>query len=138
MLRNTRKGFTLIELLIVVVIVGILSSIAIPKFANSKDKAKISSMRTDLRNLVAVQEGHFADNNRYATAIGAAADPTTAVFFQTAGNAITIPVATPSGWSATISRNPQDLASPVTCGLFVGAVAAPNPAVTREGEVACW
>ena len=57
MLRNTtRKGFTLIELLIVVVIIGILAAIAIPKFANTKDKAKIASMKTDLRNFMSAQE----------------------------------------------------------------------------------
>ncbi|MFL5582163.1 MAG: prepilin-type N-terminal cleavage/methylation domain-containing protein, partial [Gemmatimonadaceae bacterium] len=52
MMKNTRKGFTLIELLIVVVIIGILAAIAIPKFANTKEKAYMASMKSDLRNLV--------------------------------------------------------------------------------------
>ena len=55
MLRN-RKGFTLIELLIVVVIIGILAAIAIPKFANTKQKAVLASMKSDMRNMVTAQE----------------------------------------------------------------------------------
>ncbi|HTS88411.1 MAG TPA: prepilin-type N-terminal cleavage/methylation domain-containing protein, partial [Gemmatimonadales bacterium] len=52
----SKKGFTLIELLIVVVIIGILAAIAIPKFANTKQKAIVASMKSDLRNLVTAQE----------------------------------------------------------------------------------
>ena len=64
--RNT-KGFTLIELLIVVVIIGILAAIAIPKFANTKEKAYIAAMKSDLRNLVTAQESYFADYVTYAS-----------------------------------------------------------------------
>src|SRR5213595_3696216 len=63
--QMNRKGFTLIELLIVVVIIGILAAIAIPKFANTKEKAYLASMKTDLRNIVTVEEGYFADNQIY-------------------------------------------------------------------------
>ncbi|MFN2565760.1 MAG: type IV pilin protein, partial [Gemmatimonadaceae bacterium] len=55
MVRN-RKGFTLIELLIVVVIIGILAAIAIPKFASTKEKAYVTAMRSDLRNMMTAQE----------------------------------------------------------------------------------
>ena len=57
-----RKGFTLIELLIVVVIIGILAAIAIPKFANTKQKAYKTAMISDLRNLVTAEEAFFSDS----------------------------------------------------------------------------
>jgi prepilin-type N-terminal cleavage/methylation domain-containing protein len=60
--RN-RKGFTLIELLIVVVIIGILAAIALPKFGQTRERAYISAMQSDLRNLQSSQEMYYADNN---------------------------------------------------------------------------
>ena len=137
MLRNARKGFTLIELLIVVVIIGILASIAIPKFANTKDKAKVTGVKSDLRNLIGLQEAHFSVYQRYASAIGAAPSAATVMFFQTNGVTISITAADPAaGWSATATRT--DLAIPTTCGVYLGNAAPPNAAITAEGEVVCW
>ncbi|PYO67284.1 MAG: hypothetical protein DMD71_07780, partial [Gemmatimonadetes bacterium] len=74
-----RKGFTLIELLIVVVIIGILAAIAIPKFANTKEKAYLASMKSDLRNLVTAEEAYFADSVKYTTNLGTAFATTSGV-----------------------------------------------------------
>jgi len=62
-----RRGFTLIELLVVVVIIGILAAIAIPKFAMTKDKAKMASVKTDLRNTMTAEEAYFADYSTFGT-----------------------------------------------------------------------
>ena len=67
MSAHSRKGFTLIELLIVVVIIGILAAIAIPKFSNTKEKAYVAAMKSDLRNLVTAEEAFFADSVKYTT-----------------------------------------------------------------------
>lgn len=64
---KNKKGFTLIELLIVVVIIGILAAIAIPRFASTKEKAFDAAAKTDLRNAMTAQEAHYADNAAYAS-----------------------------------------------------------------------
>ena len=100
-----RKGFTLIELLIVVVIIGILAAIAIPKFANTKEKAYIASMKSDLRNLVTAEEAYFADSVKYSSTISCA-NPAVAGTVQwcaTTGNTlgtVTVGTGTQAGWTA--------------------------------------
>ena len=65
MKKRGKKGFTLIELLIVVAIIGILASIAIPQFARYRERAYNASAQSDLRNLRTDLEAFFADNFRY-------------------------------------------------------------------------
>jgi prepilin-type N-terminal cleavage/methylation domain-containing protein len=120
--RNTR-GFTLIELLIVVVIIGILAAIAIPKFANTKEKAYIAAMKSDLRNLVTAEESYFADNVTYTTNLGTA-------FTASTGVTVTIGSATGTGWAASASHN----ATTKTCQIAVGSAVGSGQ---TEGEPTC-
>ena len=66
-LRN-RKGFTLIELMIVVVIIGILAAIAIPKFNNASARAKEKEADGILSQIYRLQETYAAENNGTAAA----------------------------------------------------------------------
>lgn len=132
MVRN-KKGFTLIELLIVVVIIGILAAIAIPKFAGTKSKAYVAAMKSDLKNLVTAQESYFSDNGTY----GAVADLTGAgVWAATTGVTAAVANNTATGFSATATH--AGATGTTACGVYVGSAASPNGAVTVEGEVACW
>jgi prepilin-type N-terminal cleavage/methylation domain-containing protein len=119
-----RQGFTLIELLIVVVIVGVLASIAIPKFANTKEKAYITSMKSDLRNLVTAQESYFADSIKYTTNLGTAYRTSTGV----TGPTIAL---TGDGWTATVGHT----ATTKTCAVYSGST--PLAPAAKEGEPRC-
>ena len=133
-MRTRERGFTLIEIMIVVVIIGILAAIAIPKFANTKEKAYLASMKSDLRNMATVEEGYFSDFQVYTSGTGKnQGGSTTSLsgFVPSAGVQVVAAATGGSGWSATASHS----ATTRTCAIFIG-VAAVTPA-TVEAEPKC-
>ncbi|HPF62456.1 MAG: prepilin-type N-terminal cleavage/methylation domain-containing protein [Gemmatimonadetes bacterium] len=123
MLSTNRKGFTLIELLIVVVIIGILAAIAIPKFAATKDKAKLASVKTDLRNMMTAQEAYFSDFSTYTGSLSSQ------LFQQSSGNTFTVSGTTQS-FTATVT-NASITTNPKQCTVTVGS------GTTTDGQIAC-
>ena len=124
---KARKGFTLIELLIVVVIIGILAAIAIPKFANTKSKAYITAMKSDLRNLVTAEEAFFSDSSKYTATISQ-------LKFQNSTGTNAPTIVTGAGyWSAT---NSHTQISGMQCGISINTT---NPVISSaaEGEPVC-
>jgi type II secretion system protein G len=123
-----RKGFTLIELLIVVVIIGILAAIAIPKFAATKDKAKLASIKSDLRNLMTAQEAYFSDNATYGTL----AQIQAASNYGLSGGNTGAAAAVITGYTATVT-NTSITGGFTQCTVQVGAGAAS----TADGVILC-
>ena len=122
-----RKGFTLIELLIVVVIIGILAAIAIPKFANTKSKAYVTAMKSDLRNLVTAEEAYFADSSNYTSNVSLLK------FQNSTGTNLPTITAGAGYWSAT---NSHTQIPGMQCGVAINTT---NPVIgsATEGEPVC-
>jgi prepilin-type N-terminal cleavage/methylation domain-containing protein len=128
--RRSTAGFTLIELLLVVVIIGILASIAIPKFANTKEKAVVASMKSDLRNLAAAQEAYWVESRVYYAGV----IPNAALQYQpTQGVLITIVAASDAGWSARATAVPLTTSQ---CVIFYGTTPPVAPAIV-DGAPVC-
>jgi type IV pilus assembly protein PilA len=129
MRRRDQQGFTLIELLIVVVIIGILAAIAIPKFSAVREKGFRAAMMSDLKNLASQEEIYHNANYTYTNNL---AD---AEFVASGGVTVTVNEATGTGWSATAAHAgvPSE-----QCGVYHGDAAATggDPA-TAPGVVTC-
>ena len=132
-MRDT-KGFTLIELLIVVVIIGILAAIAIPKFSATRERAYYAAMKSDLKNLASQQEIYYADYYTYSSVLADLG------FTQSEGVTVTPSAVTATGWAATATHSALTGAND-GCAIYYGNVGT-VPAVgttspSQSGEIAC-
>jgi len=136
MTSGTRKGFTLIELLLVVAIIGVLAALAVPKFANTKQRAARSAGLSDIHNLATQQERFYSETSRY----GAVADSAALRFTASPANtSLTIAISgAPAGTTGYNAR--IVIPGGEACGVYVGSAPRPSgmPSTTPDGTPVCW
>jgi prepilin-type N-terminal cleavage/methylation domain-containing protein len=72
----TRRGFTLVEVAVVMLVIGILAAIAIPRYSGSKDKAYISTIKADLVSAAIYEEQYAAENHgQYFSGVATSTTP---------------------------------------------------------------
>ena len=132
MRSHRQDGFTLIELLIVVVVIGILATIAIPKFSSMREKSFIAAVTSDLKSFASQQEIYLSNNFAYAGSTTALAPDLT----LTDQVVISVNEATGTGWAATGTHS--GLGSGSQCGLYFGSASSANASpATVPGVVTC-
>lgn len=134
LLMGRRPGFTLIELLIVVVVIGLLSALAVPKYRETKRVAYVAEMKAALRTTALDMELRFADRGSYSScppgAFCAASLPDEG---ELTGLSVTVDIANATGWRARAVHGSAPGAecragagSQVPAGLDEGVPGGPN------------
>ena len=70
-----KKGFTLIELLIVVIIIGVLATIAIPQFTKATERSKAAEAYMTIGNIRTQEAIYYAENSEYTDDLALLDDP---------------------------------------------------------------
>ena len=88
-----KKGFTMIELIFVIVILGILASVAIPRLAATREDAEISTTIANLRALISEASSYYVGHGKFNT--GATGD------FATWNDVTNVPLKTQANGDAS-------------------------------------
>lgn len=121
--RGVRRGFTVVELLMVVILVGLLASVALPNLSQAKEKAYRAAAVGDLRTFASAQEAWHDTHGRYGGLADMQNGPPEAGggFRWSKGVTALAVVATATGWSAEIATP-----SGTRCALAIGTAALPT------------
>jgi type II secretory pathway pseudopilin PulG len=114
-------------MLMVIVTIGILVTVLIPRWAAARDKASVAAMTSDLRNLATAQEAYFDEYSAYS--------PSTtdlSLYSPSSGTTVRLAEAGAGGWSASASST-WTLRH---CYVFYGNAVPVGPA-HEEGVIAC-
>jgi general secretion pathway protein G len=65
--RRAQRGFTLIEIMVVVVIMGVLAALVVPKLLNRAGESKIAAAKVDIATIMQALKLYKLDNQRYPT-----------------------------------------------------------------------
>jgi type IV pilus assembly protein PilE len=122
-------GFTLVELMIVVVIIGILASMAYPAYVENTRATKRSAAQASLMELASFMERYFTENNTYVGATVAASGVTNNYY------TITSPIPNLSTTTYTLTVVPQGGQAADTCGTMS---LTETGAKTATGTGSCW
>ena len=129
MTMPTRRGFTLIELLITVIIISVLASIVMGRFTQVRERAFVTTLKSDLKNLATQQEIYHNSSYSFTASLASLE------MVPSDGVSITITEADGVGWAATAVHAGLTAEQ---CGLYHGSANPANGSPgAAQGVVGC-
>lgn len=109
-------------------VVAILAALMVPRYASEREKAFVTTMKADLKNLATMEETYYRFDGTY----GYTANKDSLAFIESPGVTVTILEASAGGWSARATH----AGTGWTCAYYYGNAARVAPATT-PGVLEC-